>query len=148
MLRKTPFTAEEDAMVVALVRQLGVEYWPVIAARMRHRTARQCRERWVNYLNPMLSKSPWSGAEDAILRARFVEFGPKWVKLTEFLPTRSANDIKNRRFVLERLDRRRAKEAARLAKEVPKDDDPIGRFFADTKVDIFADGMSHIFLLS
>jgi hypothetical protein len=115
---------------------------------MGHRTARQCRERWVNYLNPILSKSPWTSGEDAILRARFAEFGPKWVKLTEFLPTRSANDIKNRRFVLERRDRRRAKETTRPVKETPEDNDPIGRLFAGVQFDIFTDGMSHIFLLS
>jgi hypothetical protein len=145
---KFPFTAEEDALLMTLVWRHGRNDWVYIASRMRARSSRQCRERWINYLNPGLTTSPCTGAEDDVLRARYAEFGPKWVKLTDCLPNRSANTIKNKASVLERLGKWRQREAEcrrDIAKEVPKVDDPVGHFFANTKVDIFVDDMSYIF---
>jgi hypothetical protein len=103
--QKTEFTHSEDTMLAALVGELGRKHWIHIAARMQHRTARQCRERWVNYLNPELSRAAWTDAEDDILRTKYREIGPKWVKISLSLPGRSSNSIKNRAFVLERQDR-------------------------------------------
>jgi hypothetical protein len=137
---KTVFTPVEDALLLALVRQFGRTHWINVASRMPPRTARQCRERWINYLNPELSQAPWTSGEDDILRSKYKEFGPKWVQIAEFLPRRSANSIKNRVAVLERRSRRTGQSAV-----VDKEDDPVARFFADVKVDVFEDELSYIF---
>jgi hypothetical protein len=147
--RKLPFTPEEDAMLLGLVRQLGHKDWQYIASWMGRRSARQCRERWVNYVNPELSQSPWTPAEDTALRAKYAELGPKWVKISKCLPNRSVNNIKNRTLVLEKADKRLRMAACARAKdgESKKGGDPLESLFADTVIDIFEDEMSHIFSL-
>jgi hypothetical protein len=61
---------------------------------------KQCRERWCNHLDPTLKKEPWSEEEDRILRESQASMGNKWTKITELLPGRPENSIKNRWWVL------------------------------------------------
>ena len=42
-------------------------YWPTIADAVPNRTAKQCRERYVNHLTSTLKKSDWTELEDATL---------------------------------------------------------------------------------
>jgi hypothetical protein len=144
--QKMPFTPVEDAWLAALVRHLGRTSWTEIAARMPHRTSRQCRERWVNYLNPDLSQSPWRDCEDHILRSKYAELGPKWVKISEYLPRRSANSIKNRALLLERIDHHQ--RVAPAWKGIGTPYDPLGRLFENVKIDIFYDDLSDIFAIA
>jgi hypothetical protein len=63
---------------------------------MPGRTARQCRDRYKNYLMESLVNAPWSPEEDAILLDRFQLLGPKWVEIGKLLHGRSGNNVKNR----------------------------------------------------
>jgi hypothetical protein len=38
-----------------------------VAEVLQDRTAKQCRERWVNHLDPSINKSKWTAEEKAIL---------------------------------------------------------------------------------
>ena len=60
MLRKKPWTDEEDNLVRALVDKYGPQRWSFIAKFVPDRLGKQCRERWHNHLNPMILKSEWS----------------------------------------------------------------------------------------
>jgi hypothetical protein len=51
---KTKFTPEEDGTLTHLVTHYGTSNWKGIASLMGTRNARQCRERWNNYLDPKL----------------------------------------------------------------------------------------------
>ncbi|MDR2628737.1 MAG: SANT/Myb domain-containing protein, partial [Puniceicoccales bacterium] len=57
------FTPDEDAQLRALVAEYGTDDWSQIALDMPGRTGRQCRDRWVNYLNPDISLLSWTKAE-------------------------------------------------------------------------------------
>ena len=48
--RKT-FTAEEDAMLRSLVQRLGEDRWNTIALSFPGRTAKQCRHRYIHYID-------------------------------------------------------------------------------------------------
>jgi hypothetical protein len=145
---KRLFTRAEDELLMAAVRQLGHKHWTKIAARIPRRDARQCRERWVNYLDPELSRTPWTTAEDDILRAKFIEFGSKWVKISNFLPGRSPNGIKNRAFFLERSDRQDQRATLYRWKGLRKADDPVKTLFGNATLDIFEDELSRLFSIS
>jgi hypothetical protein len=41
--------------------------WLEVAKRVDGRTAKQCRERWQNHLNPDLKMGPFTAAEDLLL---------------------------------------------------------------------------------
>jgi hypothetical protein len=60
-----------------------------------NRTARQCRERYKNYLAPSIRIAPWTPEEDALLLQKYRELGPKWSQMTSFFGQRSAVSLKN-----------------------------------------------------
>ncbi|MDR0662045.1 MAG: hypothetical protein LBF76_01505 [Holosporales bacterium] len=92
------FTPEEDAQLKEIVEQLddNIIIWPLVAQQMPKRNARQCRERWNNYLAPSLTKRLWDPIEDVILLTKYREIGSKWKGIAVFLPGRSPNTIENR----------------------------------------------------
>jgi hypothetical protein len=81
--------------------------WKQIAFFMPNRSARQCRERWKNYLIPGLNFSPWTWKDDALLREKFNELGPKWAQIVKFFPGRTDTNCKNRWQQLQTRERRR-----------------------------------------
>jgi hypothetical protein len=90
------FNSLEDQRLQSLVAELGQSNWLEISARLGTRSARQCRERYHNYLDPKLRHGPWSEAEDILLVQKFTEFGPKWALIERFFEGRSEANIKNR----------------------------------------------------
>ncbi|OHT06197.1 hypothetical protein TRFO_25814 [Tritrichomonas foetus] len=94
--KKVKFTKIEDEKLENLIREFGENNWKLIAERMAPRTARQCRERWTNYVNPSLSKDPWSHEEDELLLLKHEELGNHWKLIEKFFPSRSKNNIKHR----------------------------------------------------
>jgi hypothetical protein len=92
---KVKFTASEDARLKELVARYGTNSWSTIAAEMPDRNARQCRERWTNYINPSIVFSPWTASEEALLDQKFAEYGTNWQVIAAFFPNRSKNQIKN-----------------------------------------------------
>lgn len=90
------FSAEEDAKLKALVLHSADPDWKSIASQMGNRTARQCRERYKNYLSPDLSTRPWTETEDAILAQKVHEVGQRWAQISRFFQGRSDVSLKNR----------------------------------------------------
>jgi hypothetical protein len=94
-MRRT-FTPEEDVLLKTLVDHLGPKNWEAVCAYMPTRSARQCRDRYSNYLVDNLSIDPWSPDEDALILEKFRELGPRWVQIATFVNGRSGNQVKNR----------------------------------------------------
>lgn len=69
---------------------------------MKSRSGKQCRERYINHLNPDAKKTAWTLEENNILRDMYPEFGTKWSKYMPLLPGRSDNAIKNRYHMISR----------------------------------------------
>lgn len=90
------FTQEEDDRLREIVRRLGDNNWGEVAAELGTRSARQCRERYKNYLSPNLKNEPWTDAEDDLLREKYKEYGARWSIIANFFETRSDVNIKNR----------------------------------------------------
>jgi hypothetical protein len=99
---KSKFTPEEDAFLRSLVAQFGTDNWQRVAIAMPGRNPRQCKERWYNYLCPLIQNSPWTQAEDDLLRQLVGEHGQKWVRIAKFFPLRTDINIKNRYVLLTR----------------------------------------------
>jgi hypothetical protein len=49
----------------------------------------------MNYIDPNLTESPMSPAEDSLLDAKYAELGPKWQQIAAFLPGRGKNFLRN-----------------------------------------------------
>ena len=95
-IKRKNFTLEEDNRLRILVSQYGSKDWNLISEMMVSKNPRQCRERWNNYLNPILTTSPWTLEEDHMLVRKYGEYGPHWSKIAHHFVNRSENSIKNR----------------------------------------------------
>lgn len=95
---RIPFTKQEDEKLKYLVRNFGTKNWKAIAFFMNKRTAKQCRDRYSNYLFPGYFQGEWTKKEDDLLMKLYNEFGSKWSVLQTYFPNRSSNSIKNRWF--------------------------------------------------
>ena len=69
---------------------------------MQYRSGKQCRERYINQLDPLIKKSMWTYEEDAIIIRLHNQYGKKWSKFMDQLPGRSDNAIKNRYHIISR----------------------------------------------
>ncbi|KAL3676451.1 hypothetical protein R1sor_026399 [Riccia sorocarpa] len=90
------WTKEEDDRMLELVAMFGSKRWAAIGRCMRGRTGKQCRERWVNHLDPVIRKGNWIKEEDVLLYLAHTRFGNRWTEISKLLPGRSENAVKNR----------------------------------------------------
>jgi hypothetical protein len=90
------FIPDEDVLLVQLMSQCPSMNWKDVASRLCGRTARQCRERWTNYLRPNICIDPWSDREDNLLLRQIEQNGHHWTAIAQAFQGRSTNDVKNR----------------------------------------------------
>ena len=65
--KRKRFSPEEDKLLKALVAGNRQKSWDQIAREMPGRTARQCRDRYNNYLFKEISGASWTPSEDQII---------------------------------------------------------------------------------
>ncbi|OHT05508.1 hypothetical protein TRFO_26784 [Tritrichomonas foetus] len=94
--RRRVFTTEEDKFLAELVSSQKCTNWHEVAQKLPGRTARQCRDRWTNYLSPSNSFAPWTKEEDLLVIEKVNEFGTRWSVIAKYIEGRSDNTIKNR----------------------------------------------------
>ena len=114
------FTAKEDEIITRLVNENGERGWKHIAQHLENRTARQVRERWVNYLSPWVNKGIWTESDDALLEKLEVEYNRKWCKIVRFFPNRTDVMLKNRSALIHRQIKR-GKRVSSLQKKPPNE---------------------------
>ncbi|XP_036368650.1 uncharacterized protein LOC115223855 isoform X2 [Octopus sinensis] len=84
------WTQEEDSLLVAAVQIMGTSKWPHVRSLVPNRTANQCRERWVNCLDPGINSGPFTYEEDKLLLKYVKENGAgNWATVASHLPGRT-----------------------------------------------------------
>jgi hypothetical protein len=94
-LSRHKFQKYEDELLRQLVEKYGDRNWNLISRFMSRRNARQCRERYKNYLSPNFRNSPWTADEEELLAGKVKEIGPKWSVIARLFEARSEVNVKN-----------------------------------------------------
>ncbi|CAD8101468.1 unnamed protein product [Paramecium primaurelia] len=104
-----PWTREEDQVLSQLydkyTEQNKCNKWSLIAMEMSKlcnsshvRLGKQCRERWINKLNPQVERGPWYKEDEIKLLVAVLKYGKKWSQISrrDFENLRTENCLKNR----------------------------------------------------
>ncbi|OEL30114.1 Transcription factor GAMYB [Dichanthelium oligosanthes] len=96
-VRKGPWAAEEDEVLLRHVQEHGPREWSSIRSKgLLPRTGKSCRLRWVNKLRPDLKTGcKFSAEEERVVLDLQAQFGNKWARIATYLPGRTDNDVKN-----------------------------------------------------
>ncbi|KAI4320787.1 hypothetical protein MLD38_034232 [Melastoma candidum] len=95
-LKKGPWTAAEDKVLVEYVERYGEGNWNAVRKKMGLlRCGKSCRLRWTNHLRPNLKKGSFTPDEERLILELHSQLGNKWARMAAQLPGRTDNEIKN-----------------------------------------------------
>ncbi|XP_044366763.1 uncharacterized protein [Triticum aestivum] len=92
---KGSWTVEEDTLLRAKVQEFGIGRWTKVAMYLPGRSGKQCRERWINQLDPNIERKIWTDSEDMKLIELHQTWGNRWSVIARLLSGRPENAVKN-----------------------------------------------------
>ena len=100
---RNAWNRNEDAALEKAVCEMG-QNWTLVAKAITGKTNKQCRDRFKNYVNPALNKSPYTEAEDAFIMAS-ANSGHGWANISDSLDGRTDAHVKLRFHQLSRASK-------------------------------------------
>ncbi|NXO29172.1 SNPC4 protein, partial [Cisticola juncidis] len=96
-LKKGPWTAEEDGMLLAAVQKYREKQWYKIRTEVPGRSDAQCRDRYLKVLHWDLKKGKWSPDEEEQLIELVQKHGlGRWSKIASELPHRTPSQCQSK----------------------------------------------------
>jgi len=97
------WSLSEDELLNHLLT-LNLKKWGMVADKLNKeihnnlkiRSGKQCKERWINHLDPNMKKDKWTPSEDLEALKLYKALGKKWCEISRVLGNRTDSSIKNR----------------------------------------------------
>ena len=83
--KKGNWSQDEDKILLNWVDKNGPTKWTECSKQIYGRCGKQCRERWVNILNPIVKKGNWSEEEQQIIFQNLINFQTSWSSMSKVL---------------------------------------------------------------
>lgn len=93
--KKGNWTEEEDRILMDWIKTHGAVKWTECSKNIKGRCGKQCRERWVNILNPGVKKGNWTDQEQTLIFENLKKYFTSWSLMAKELEGRTENSIKN-----------------------------------------------------
>ena len=93
--RKGNWVDSEDLLLLKWVEVNGPNKWTQCSRRIKGRCGKQCRERWMNTLDPRVKRGNWEEIEQAQIFRQMQLNWSSWAIIAKALPGRTENAIKN-----------------------------------------------------
>lgn len=82
VLKKGPWTAAEDAILMDYVKKNGEGNWNAVQKNTSlSRCGKSCRLRWTNHLRPNLKKGSFTPEEERLILQLHAQLGNKWARM-------------------------------------------------------------------
>ncbi|XP_022775895.1 transcription factor MYB106-like [Durio zibethinus] len=96
LLKKGPWTPDEDQKLLAYIEEHGFGNWRTLPEKAGlQRCGKSCRLRWNNYLRPDVKRGKFSLHEEQTIIRLHAFLGNRWSTIAAHLPKRTDNEIKN-----------------------------------------------------
>ena len=93
--KKGNWSNDENDILLDWVKQNGPTKWTECSKLLKGRCGKQCWERWVNILNPVVKKGNWSDNEQDLIFDALAQHHTSWSAMSKILKGWTENSIKN-----------------------------------------------------
>ena len=93
--KKGNWKESEDQLLLQWVETKGPNNWTECSKKIKGRCGKQCRERWVNALDPRIKRGNWEEQEHTLIFEQMKTNWSSWTLISKKLPGRTENAIKN-----------------------------------------------------
>ena len=81
----------EDEILKAAVMKYGLNQWSRISSLLVRKSARECKARWYDWLDPSIKKTEWTREEEEKLLHLVKIFPTQWRTIAPIIGGRTAN---------------------------------------------------------
>ncbi|CAF1182392.1 unnamed protein product [Rotaria sordida] len=97
----------EDEILKAAVMKYGKNQWSRIASLIHRKSAKQCKARWFEWLDPSIKKNEWSRDEDEKLLHMAKLMPTQWRTIAPIVQRTAAQCLERYEYLLDQAQRRR-----------------------------------------
>merc|ERR1712212_957570 len=113
----------EDEILKAAVMKYGKNQWSRIASLLHRKSAKQCKARWFEWLDPSIKKTEWSREEEKLLHLAKL-MPTQWRTIAPLVGRTAAQCLEHYEFLLDKAQQKELGEEEDPRKLKPGEIDP------------------------